>query len=190
MTGPVLPAVASAAAAEVLVRARGTADALRSRFGDAILRQVESAGQLAVYVDASTCHDILAWLRDEPAQQFDYLCDITAVEYRDPELPLEVCYQLRSLPNGIDLRIKVPFDPEGVLELPSCVDLWAGADWLERETWDMFGVIFDGHPALTHILMPDDWDGHPQRKDYPLGGIPVEYHDATIPPPDTRRAYR
>ena len=69
---------------------------------------------------------------------------------------------------------------------------WSAMEWAKSrgcETYDMFGVIFDGHPALTRVLMPDDWDGHPQRKDYPLGGIPVEYHGAEIPPPDQRRAY-
>ena len=74
--------------------------------------------------------------------------------------------------------------------VPSVTGVYPGADWQERETYDMFGVIFDGHPALTRILMPDDWDGFPQRKDYPLGGIPVQYKGATIPPPDERRAYR
>ena len=67
--------------------------------------------------------------------------------------------------------------------------MWASADWHERETWDMFGIHFDGHPAMTRILMPDDWPGHPQRKDYPLGGIPVEYKGATVPAPDQRRSY-
>jgi NADH-quinone oxidoreductase subunit C len=62
-------------------------------------------------------------------------------------------------------------------------------DWHERETYDFFGIIFDGHPSLTRIQMPDDWHGHPQRKDYPLGGIPVEYKGAQIPPPDERRGY-
>ncbi len=74
--------------------------------------------------------------------------------------------------------------------IPSLTTLYPGADWQERETYDMFGIVFDGHPALTRILMPDDWDGHPQRKDYPLGGIPVQYKGATIPPPDERRAYK
>ncbi|HEX3336993.1 MAG TPA: NADH-quinone oxidoreductase subunit C, partial [Jatrophihabitans sp.] len=74
--------------------------------------------------------------------------------------------------------------------LPSLTALYPTADWQERETYDMFGIIYDGHPALTRILMPDDWDGFPQRKDYPLGGIPVQYKGATIPPPDERRAYQ
>ena len=73
--------------------------------------------------------------------------------------------------------------------LPSIVPVYPTADFQERESWDMFGLVYDGHPALTRILMPDDWDGHPQRKDYPLGGIPVEYKGAEIPPPDQRRAY-
>ena len=73
--------------------------------------------------------------------------------------------------------------------IPSLVGVYPACNWHERETWDFFGIIFDGHPALTRIQMPDDWPGHPQRKDYPLGGIPVEYKGATIPPPDTRRSY-
>ncbi len=85
----------------------------------------------------------------------------------------------------IRLEVSVPdADPH----IPSLMYLYPTCDWHERETWDFFGIIFDGHPALTRIEMPDDWKGHPQRKDYPLGGIPVEYRGATIPPPDERRA--
>ena len=72
---------------------------------------------------------------------------------------------------------------------PSLVEVYPTADWHERETFDMFGVVFDGHPSLTRILMPDDWNGHPQLKSYPLGGIPVEYKGGTVPPPDQRRTY-
>ena len=79
--------------------------------------------------------------------------------------------------------------PDDDRHIPSIVSVYPANDWHERETWDMFGIEFDGHPALTRILMPDDWPGHPQRKDYPLGGIPVEYKGATIPPPDQRRSY-
>ena len=73
--------------------------------------------------------------------------------------------------------------------VPSVIEVWPTADWHEREAFDFFGIVFDGHPALTRIQMPDDWPGHPQRKDYPLGGIPVEYKGGTIPPPDQRRSY-
>ena len=79
--------------------------------------------------------------------------------------------------------------PDADPHIPSIVDIYPTNDWHERETWDFFGIIFDGHPALTRIEMPDDWKGHPQRKDYPLGGIPVEYRGAKVPPPDDRRSY-
>jgi NADH-quinone oxidoreductase subunit C len=86
----------------------------------------------------------------------------------------------------IRLETSVPVENP---HIPSITSVYPTADWQEREAWDMFGIIYDGHPALTRILMPDDWEGHPQRKDYPLGGVPVQYKGATIPPPDERRNY-
>jgi NADH-quinone oxidoreductase subunit C len=79
--------------------------------------------------------------------------------------------------------------PDADPHVPSIYSVYPANDWHERETFDFFGIVFDGHPALTRIEMPDDWPGHPQRKDYPLGGIPVEYKGAEIPPPDERRGY-
>jgi NADH-quinone oxidoreductase subunit C len=86
----------------------------------------------------------------------------------------------------VRLEVAVPdTDPH----MPSLYEIYPTTDWHERETYDFFGIVFDGHPSLTRIEMPDDWDGHPQRKDYPLGGIPVEFKGARIPPPDQRRSY-
>src|SRR5699024_12547913 len=79
--------------------------------------------------------------------------------------------------------------PDADPHIPTIIDTYPANDWHEREAWDFFGVIFDGHPSLARIQMPDDWPGHPQRKDYPLGGIPVEYKGAEVPAPDERRAY-
>jgi NADH-quinone oxidoreductase subunit C len=105
------------------------------------------------------------------------------------ESRLHVVYQLTSMTYRRRVRLETavsPADPH----LPSVTGVYPTADWQERETYDMFGVIFDGHPNLTRIMMPDDWEGYPQRKDYPLGGIPVEYKGAEIPPPDQRRSYQ
>ena len=145
--------------------------ALRAAFGPAILRDQVLSGDTVILVDVARAHDILAWLRDTPAQEFDYLTDITAVDYRDPERQLEVVYQLRSLDRKADLRLKIPLDKTQPLEVESVWDLWKGADWLEREVYDMFGVTFRGHPDLRRILMWDTYaEGFPLRKDFPLRG--------------------
>jgi NADH-quinone oxidoreductase subunit C len=154
-----------------MTSASPSVDALRARFGAAIVRHQVSCGDTIVYVAGDRAHDILTWLRDDPGQRFDYLTDVTAVEYRDTERPLEVVWQLRSLGRKADLRLKVELDKSRPLTVDSVVDLWKGADWLERETFDMFGVSFSGHPDLRRILMWETYaEGYPLRKDFPLRG--------------------
>ena len=102
---------------------------------------------------------------------------------------LHVVYHLLSYTHNRRVRLEVTC-PDEDPHIDSVCAVYPMADWHEREAWDMFGIVYDGHPSLTRILMPDDWVGHPQRKDYPLGGIPVEYKGATVPPPDQRRSYQ
>jgi len=145
--------------------------ALRDAFGDAVERVAVSCGDTIVYLRRDRVHDALAWLKQTPGQEFDYLTDVTAVEYRDPERPLEVVWQVRSLGRKVDLRVKVALDTAEPLEVPSVYDLWKGADWLEREVYDMFGVVFTGHPDLRRIIMWETYaEGYPLRKDFPLRG--------------------
>ena len=145
--------------------------ALRAEFGDAVERVEVSCGDTIVYVSRARAHEVLQWLKDAPGQQFGYLTDITAVDYRDPERPLEVVYQLRSLPRKADLRVKIALPDESQLEVLSVWDLWKGANWLEREVFDMFGIRFTGHPDLRRILMWETYaEGYPLRKSFPLRG--------------------
>jgi NADH-quinone oxidoreductase subunit C len=146
-------------------------------------------GEITFYVQREHILDMCRTLRDDPALRFELCSSVSGVDYgTDVDHRLHVVYHLLSMTYRRRIRLEVVLDVDDA-HLPSVVEVYPTADWHERETWDMFGVIFDGHPALTRILMPDDWDGHPQRKDYPLGGIPVEYKGAEIPPPDERRAY-
>jgi NADH-quinone oxidoreductase subunit C len=148
-----------------------TLAALRAELGVVVERSLVSCGDTVVYVARERAHDVLAWLKDTPAQNFNYLTDVTAVDYRDPERPLEVVYQLRSLPRRADLRVKAALDKRAPLEIRSVYDLWRGADWLEREVYDMFGITFVGHPDLRRILMWETYaEGYPLRKDFPLRG--------------------
>ena len=149
----------------------GTALALAAQFGDAIERHEVVWGETTVFVQASAVHAIIRWLHDVSAPRYDYLVDITAVEYRDATRPIEVVWHLRALAGRRFLRIKVELEKRAVLAVPTIVDIYTGANWLERECFDMFGVRFDGHPDLRRILMWDSYqEGHPLRKDFPLRG--------------------
>jgi NADH-quinone oxidoreductase subunit C len=149
-----------------------TAPALQATFGTAIGRTVVARdGETIVYVAPEKLLDVMRWLKQTPGQEYDYLVDVTAVEYRDRECPLEVVYFLRALARRADLRVKVELDPAAEPAVDSVWELWHGADWLEREVYDMFGVAFRGHPDLRRILMWETYaEGHPLRKDFPLRG--------------------
>jgi len=146
-------------------------------------------GEITFYVRREKIVDICRTLRDDEYLRFEMCSSVSGVDYGvDVPQRLHVVYHLLSMTYRRRIRLEVALDVDDP-HVPSIVEVYPTADWHERETWDMFGIVFDGHPALTRILMPDDWEGHPQRKDYPLGGIPVEYKGAEIPPPDERRAY-
>lgn len=144
---------------------------LRERFGAAVERAEVVWGDTTVYVRPESVLDIVRYLHDDPAEQYDYLVDVTAVEYRDLEVPLQVVWHLRSLPHRRFLRLKAELPKTAPLRVPSVWPVYRGADWLERECYDMFGVVFDGHPDLRRILMWEQYaEGHPLRKDFPLRG--------------------
>ena len=158
-------------------------------FGEAIEQVIVASGQLTLYVRREHLLAVASRLRDDPVLSFEMCLGVSGVHY--PSMAgeeLRAVYHFLSITHNRRLRVEVTA-PDADPHVPSLVGIYPTCDFHERETWDFFGLIFDGHPALTRIEMPDDWRGHPQRKDYPLGGIPVEYRGATVPPPDERRAY-
>ena len=169
--------------ATALATSDGGADA-------AVERVVVDRGELTIFVRREHLPAVARAMRDVPGLRFEMCLGVSGVHFPEQQgRELHAVYHLLSITHGsrrVRLEVTAPDDDPHV---PSIVSVYPGVDWHERETWDMFGIVFDGHPALTRILMPDDWPGHPQRKDYPLGGIPVEYKGGTVPPPDERRAY-
>jgi NADH-quinone oxidoreductase subunit C len=158
-------------------------------FGEGIERVVVASGELTLHVRREYLTTVAARLRNEPALAFELCLGVSGVHYPDDiGRELHAAYHLLSVTHNRRVRLEVSV-PDADPHIPSIVGVYPTCDWHERETWDFFGIVFDDHPALTRIEMPDDWKGHPQRKDYPLGGIPVEYRGATIPPPEDRRAY-
>jgi NADH-quinone oxidoreductase subunit C len=158
-------------------------------FGSVVEKVVVDRGELTFFVRRQDLVDVVRQLRDDPGLRFEFCSGVSGVHYpQDSGRELHAVYHLLSMTHNRRIRLEVTA-PDDDPHIPSVVSVYPTCDWHERETYDFFGIIFDGHPALTRIEMPDDWPGHPQRKDYPLGGIPVEYKGATIPPPDQRRAY-
>jgi NADH-quinone oxidoreductase subunit C len=163
--------------------------AANPEFDAAVTKIVVDRDELTLYVTKEHIRSVARTMRDDPALRFELLANLSGVDYLGSVNRFHVVYNLTSMTYRRQVRLETSASLEDP-HVPSVTAVYPGADWQERETYDMFGIIFDGHPALTRILMPDDWDGFPQRKDYPLGGIPVQYKGATIPPPDERRAYR
>ncbi|MDO8147097.1 MULTISPECIES: NADH-quinone oxidoreductase subunit C [unclassified Isoptericola] len=184
---------------DVLAEVLGEADV---PFADAVERVVitdprrtaEGEGpsrdaEMTLYVAREHLMAVCRALRDDQDLRFELSLGVSGVHYPDDVgRELHAVYHLTSVTHGRRLRLEVTC-PDDDPHLPSTTTVYPANDWHERETWDFFGIVFEGHPALARIEMPDDWPGHPQRKDYPLGGIPVEYKGATVPPPNVRREY-
>jgi NADH-quinone oxidoreductase subunit C len=159
-------------------------------FHDSIEKVVVDRGELTLHIVPAKIGAVCQTMRDDEGLRFELCSSVSGVDYLGTdERRLHVVYQLTSMTYRRRIRLEVAVTTEDP-HVPSVTAVYPTADWQEREAYDMFGVVFDGHPGLTRILMPDDWEGFPQRKDYPLGGVPVEYKGAEIPPPDQRRSYR
>ena len=157
-------------------------------FSDAIEKVVVDRGELTLFIKAARLVDVAKILRDQ--LRFEMCVGVNGIHFpEETSRELHAVYSLLSITRNQRIRLEVCVS-EKEPHIPSVVDVWAGANWHERETYDMFGIVFDNHPGLTRILMPDDWSGFPQRKDYPLGGIEIEYKGATVPAPSQRRSYK
>lgn len=142
---------------------------LKEKFSGEIVSVSEFRDQVFVSVKREKVVDICRFLRDEPDIYMDYLADLCAVDYPERKYRFEVVYNLYSIKHGHRIAIKALI-PESDLSVDSVVAIWNVANWHEREACDMYGIVFNGHPDLRRILMPEDWEGYPLRKDYPLKG--------------------
>lgn len=168
---------------EELIAADGLAVA------DVIEKVVVEHGELSIFIPREHIRRVARHLRDDQDLRFEMCLGTNGVNYpEDQGRELHAIYPFVSITHNRMVRLEVTC-PDSDPHIPSIVDIYPANDWQERETWDLMGIVFDGHPSLTRTAMPDDWVGHPQRKDYPLGGIPVEFKGAVNAPADTRRSY-
>jgi NADH-quinone oxidoreductase subunit C len=163
------------------VKAAELVGRIKDHFSDVWMARDE----VTVAVGREELVDALLRLRDQPDLSFGFLSSVTATDHPGMEPRSWIVYELRSVEHAHRLRLKVGL-PADDPHVPSVTPLFPTADWHERETWDLFGIVFDGHPDLDRILLPDDWEGHPLRKDEELGGVGTQYHGAFIPPVDER----
>ena len=158
-------------------------------YSDAVEKVVVDRNELTLHIARTHIVTVSSALRDEASLRFELSLGVSGVHWPEESgAELHAVYHLCSITHNKRVRLEVTA-PDSDPHIPSTVGVYPTNDFHERETFDFFGIVFDGHPHLTRIMMPDDWPGHPQRKDYPLGGIPVEYKGATIAPPETRRSY-
>lgn len=163
------------------MKSAALADRIRGAFDDVLLARDE----VTLLVGREELVDTLVRLRDQPDLSFGFLSSLTATDHPGKDPRFWVAYELRSIEHAHRMRVKVGLSADDP-RLPSITALFPTANWHEREVWDLFGLVFDGHPDLDRILLPDDWEGHPLRKDEELGGVGTQYHGAFIPPVDER----
>jgi NADH-quinone oxidoreductase subunit C len=146
---------------------------IEEKFAGQVLGTMTYAGQVSVMLKKEMIKDVCLFLRDEPSLKMDHLSDLTAVDYSrypgDTGPRFEVVYNMISILHRHRIRLKVRV-PEEDPRVDSVAQVWHTANWHERETYDLMGIQFDGHPDLRRILLPEDWEGHPLRKEYPLKG--------------------
>jgi len=168
------------------------ADALERAYpqlDEAIEKVVIEHDEITFHIRREHLVEVAQVLRDDAALRFEMCLGVSGVHWPgDDGRELHAVYPLLSITHNRRVKLEVSC-PDSDPHIPSVFAVYPTNDWHERETYDFFGIVFDGHPSLSRIELPDDWPGHPQRKDYPLGGIPVEYKGAEIAPPDERRRY-
>ncbi len=184
-----LPGAATRPYGDWFDEAADTLERIFPEYADAVEAVVVDRGELTFHVRPEHLVGFCQVLRDDPTLRFEMCLGVSGVHFPEQTgRELHAVYPLLSITHNRRVRVEVSV-PQDAPHIPSVVTVYPANDWHEREAWDFFGIEFTGHTALSRILMPDDWPGHPQRKDYPLGGIPVEYKGAQIPPPDQRRSY-
>jgi NADH-quinone oxidoreductase subunit C len=147
------------------------AEIIKAQFPASLLAVKEFRDELTLHIKKDDIVSVCTFLRDDSSCRFDYLSDLCGADAYTPENRFEVIYNLYSLPNKRRLRLKV-FTDEEDLHVPSVTSVWPGAEWPERETFDMFGIMFDGNKDLRRMYMPEEFEYFPLRKDFPLMGIP------------------
>src|SRR5215472_17676913 len=153
--------------------AAATVEAIRSKFGEAVLEVVEHRGETTILVPAEKVPAVATLLRDDPALRYNFMADLTAVDWPEREPRFDVVYHLLSMETRAVIRLKTRVGQAGEEHpaVPTVSTIWPTANWYEREVYDLFGITFTGHPDLRRLVMPEDWTSHPLRKDYPLTGV-------------------
>lgn len=146
---------------------------VKGKFPDAFTSDSVLNDEAVVIVDPSKWSSVATWLAGEGG--FSFLSDLCGIDYLGSEPRFEVVYQLLNIEEAIRIRVRLPLGDSDHPKAPSVMNIWPTANWQEREAFDLFGIVFEGHPDLSRILMPDDWEGHPLRKDYSMGKVPIEY---------------